>query len=62
MPHALVGKKTSYRHDNGWEYHALYENEEKIRYEVVRGPFDREKTTPDQTRHEGRAAAGLRAL
>jgi phenolic acid decarboxylase len=39
MPHGLVGKKIKYRYENGWEYHAYYESEQKIIYEVVSGPF-----------------------
>jgi phenolic acid decarboxylase len=39
MPHALVGKRIKYRYENGWEYHAYYESEQKIVYEVVSGPF-----------------------
>ena len=43
MPHALVGKKIKYRYENGWEYHAYYESEQKIVYEVVSGPFGSRK-------------------
>ena len=43
MSHALVGKKIKYRYENGWEYHAYYESEEKISYEVVSGPFGSRK-------------------
>jgi phenolic acid decarboxylase len=43
MPHALVGKKIKYRYENGWEYHASYESEERISYEVVKGPFGSRK-------------------
>ena len=43
MPHGLVGKKIKYRYENGWEYHAYYESEEKISYEVVSGPFGSRK-------------------
>ena len=43
MPHGLVGKKIKYRYDNGWEYHAYYEREDKISYEVVSGPFGSRK-------------------
>ena len=43
MPHALVGKKIKYRYENGWEYHAYYETERKIAYEVVSGPFGSRK-------------------
>ncbi len=43
MAHALVGKKIKYRYENGWEYHASYESEERISYEVVRGPFGSRK-------------------
>jgi phenolic acid decarboxylase len=39
MSHALVGKKIKYRYENGWEYHAYYESEKKIVYDVVSGPF-----------------------
>jgi len=39
MSHALVGKKVKYRYENGWEYHAYYESEHKIVYDVVSGPF-----------------------
>lgn len=39
MSHALIGKKIKYRYENGWEYHVYYENEKKISYEVVSGPF-----------------------
>jgi phenolic acid decarboxylase len=43
MPHGLVGKRIKYRYDNGWEYHAYYESEQKIAYEVVSGPFGSRK-------------------
>jgi phenolic acid decarboxylase len=43
MPHGLIGKKIKYRYDNGWEYHAYYESEQKISYEVVSGPFGSRK-------------------
>ena len=43
MPHGLVGKKIKYRYENGWEYHAYYESEQKIVYEVVSGPFGTRK-------------------
>jgi phenolic acid decarboxylase len=43
MAHALVGKKIKYRYENGWEYHAYYESEQKISYEVVSGPFGTRK-------------------
>jgi phenolic acid decarboxylase len=43
MPHALVGKKIKYRYENGWEYHAYYESEERIVYDVVSGPFGSRK-------------------
>jgi phenolic acid decarboxylase len=43
MSHGLVGKKIKYRYDNGWEYHAYYESEQKISYEVVSGPFGSRK-------------------
>lgn len=43
MPHALVGKRIKYRYENGWEYHAYYESETKISYEVISGPFGSRK-------------------
>jgi len=43
MPHGLVGKKIKYRYENGWEYHAYYESEQQISYEVVSGPFGSRK-------------------
>jgi phenolic acid decarboxylase len=43
MPHGLVGKMIKYRYENGWEYHAYYESEKKITYEVVSGPFGSRK-------------------
>ena len=43
MPHALIGKKIKYRYENGWKYHAYYESEKKISYEVVSGPFGSRK-------------------
>jgi phenolic acid decarboxylase len=43
MSHILVGKKIKYRYENGWEYHAYYESEKKISYEVVSGPFGSRK-------------------
>ena len=43
MSHGLVGKKIKYRYENGWEYHAYYESEQKISYEVVSGPFGSRK-------------------
>jgi phenolic acid decarboxylase len=43
MSHALVGKKIKYRYENGWEYHAFYESEERIVYDVVSGPFGTRK-------------------
>lgn len=43
MPHGLVGKMIKYRYENGWEYHAYYESEQKIIYEVVSGPFGSRK-------------------
>ena len=43
MSHELVGKKIKYRYENGWEYHAYYESEQKIFYEVVSGPFGSRK-------------------
>jgi phenolic acid decarboxylase len=45
MPHGLVGKKIKYRYENGWEYHAYYESEQKISYEVVSGPFGSRKAS-----------------
>jgi phenolic acid decarboxylase len=39
MSHALVGKRIKYRYENGWEYPAYYESEQKIEYEVISGPF-----------------------
>lgn len=43
MTHGLVGKKIKYRYGNGWEYHACYESEQRISYEVVSGPFGSRK-------------------
>ena len=43
MSHILIGKKIKYRYENGWEYHAYYESEKKISYEVVSGPFGNRK-------------------
>lgn len=43
MTHGLVGKKIKYRYENDWEYHACYESEQKISYEVVSGPFGSRK-------------------
>lgn len=43
MTHALVGKKIKYRYENGWEYHAYYESETRIVYDVVSGPFGSRK-------------------
>jgi phenolic acid decarboxylase len=43
MAHGLVGKKIKYRYRNGWEYHAHYESETRISYEVVSGPFGTRK-------------------
>ena len=45
MPHGLVGKKIKYLYENGWEYHAYYESEEKVAYEVVSGPFGSRKAS-----------------
>lgn len=43
MSHGLVGKMIKYRYENGWEYHAYYESEQKIIYEVISGPFGSRK-------------------
>jgi phenolic acid decarboxylase len=43
MSHTLIGKKIKYQYENGWEYHAYYESEKKISYEVVSGPFGSRK-------------------
>jgi phenolic acid decarboxylase len=43
MLNGLIGKKLKYRYENGWEYHAYYESEHKISYEVVSGPFGSRK-------------------
>ena len=45
--HTPVGKKIKYRYENGWEYHAYYESEKRIAYEVVSGPFGSEESLPD---------------
>jgi phenolic acid decarboxylase len=57
MPHALVGKKIKYRYENGWEYHAYYESEQKIVYEVVSGPFGSRKAY--QTTHSREIAPDI---
>jgi phenolic acid decarboxylase len=57
MPHGLVGKKIKYRYENGWEYHAYYESEEKISYEVVSGPFGSRKAS--QTTRSREVAPGV---
>jgi phenolic acid decarboxylase len=43
MSHILIGKKIKYRYENGWEYHAYYESEKRISYEVISGPFGTRK-------------------
>jgi phenolic acid decarboxylase len=43
MPHGLVGKRIKYRYENGWEYHAYYESEQEISYDVISGPFGSRK-------------------
>jgi phenolic acid decarboxylase len=57
MPHALIGKKIKYRYENGWEYHAYYESEQKIVYEVVSGPFGTRKAY--QTTHSREIAPDI---
>jgi len=57
MPHALVGKKIKYRYENGWEYHAHYESESKIVYDVVSGPFGSRRAY--QTTHSKEVAPSV---
>jgi phenolic acid decarboxylase len=57
MPHALIGKKIKYRYENGWEYHAYYESEQKIVYEVVSGPFGSRRAY--QTTHSREVAPNI---
>lgn len=57
MSNALVGKKIKYRYENGWEYHAYYESENRIVYDVMSGPFGSRRAS--QTTHSREVAPNV---